>query len=66
MKCNKCGKEFNVWDFQEYFTIGKSRCGYGTKFDGESVHINLCCKCFEELADSCVISPVEPEDTLPR
>ena len=55
--CNKCGKEFNIWDQQEDFSI-KRNLGFGTKYDGEKLDIHLCCDCMDKLIESCVISPV--------
>lgn len=57
MYCNKCGKEMDFWDKQEEFSI-HTHCGYGTKFDGSHLELDLCCDCMEELADSCKIPPV--------
>lgn len=47
----------DIWDKQEEFSI-HTRCGYGTKFDGSDIELDLCCDCMEELVDSCKISPV--------
>lgn len=55
--CNKCGKKFDIWDTQEGFSINK-RMGYGTKYDGEYLELDLCCNCMEKLIDECIISPV--------
>lgn len=57
MRCNKCGKEMDIWDRQENFYI-RGICGYGTKYDGSEIQLNLCCDCMEELIDTCVVSPV--------
>ena len=46
-----------MWDETEHFHIHK-KCGYGTKFDGEKLELDLCCSCMEELIDSCTISPI--------
>lgn len=59
--CNVCGKEFDVWDKQASFSIHK-RCGYGTKYDGETITLDICCECMERLVDSCMISPIEDTD----
>jgi len=56
--CNKCGKRFDIFDEQENFSIYK-RLGYGTKYDGDILEINLCCDCMEELIEECVINPVK-------
>lgn len=55
--CNKCGKEFDLWDAQEDFTI-EGVLGYGTKYDGDKLKIHLCCDCMEKLIDECVVSPI--------
>lgn len=56
--CNKCGKEFDMWDEYEGLSVGRL-LGYGTKYDGEYLRLNLCCKCLESLIDSCKISPLK-------
>ena len=55
--CNKCGKTFDVWDEHEGFGIHK-HLGYGTKYDGDDLQLNLCCECMENLIDECVFSPI--------
>lgn len=60
--CNKCGKEFDMWDTSEHFHIYQ-KCGYGTKFDGDDLELDLCCACIESLIDSCAISPIIEKNT---
>lgn len=55
--CNMCGKKFDIWDVQENFSITR-RLGYGTKYDGDDLRLNLCCDCMEKLIDACDLSPV--------
>ena len=55
--CNKCGNRLSEWDIQEDFSI-YSHLGYGTKYDGSKLELDLCCKCMDELIDSCAISPI--------
>lgn len=55
--CNKCGKVLDFWDKQENFSIN-TILGYGTKYDGDSLELDLCCDCMEKLIDECVISPI--------
>jgi len=57
--CNKCGKEFDVYDSQEDFSIYSLLIGYGSKYDGSSLELDLCCECMDELIDSCKISPIK-------
>lgn len=60
-KCNCCGKEFDMWDEQEDFSM-KRHVGYGSKFDGCVIDIDLCCNCFdgvlEDLIPKCEINPI--------
>ena len=48
--CNKCGKEFDIYDdfHLEY------RFGYGSIKDGEKLEIDLCCSCLDELTESLI------------
>ena len=59
--CNLCGKEFNAYDEQESFGI-HTRVGYGSRFDGDSIDLDLCCECFDKLMYDlilqCKINPV--------
>jgi len=55
--CNKCGKKFDIYDEQEQFSINRW-LGYGTKYDGGHLELDLCCKCMEELIESCKVNPV--------
>lgn len=55
--CNKCGKEFDLWDIQEDFSIHR-QLGYGTKYDGDYLSMNLCCDCMEILIEECSVFPI--------
>lgn len=55
--CNRCGKVLDTRDIREDFSIYK-RCGYGTKYDGRSIELDLCCECMEWLIEKCCISPI--------
>lgn len=55
--CNICGKKFDEWDEQEDFTI-HTHLGYGTKYDGETLNLNICCDCMNDIIDSCTVSPL--------
>lgn len=57
LTCNVCGKKFDFWDTQENYNIF-THCGYGSKYDGEIVDLDICCDCFDRLVEGCVISPV--------
>ena len=64
--CSICGKEFDIWDKQEGFGLHHN-VGYGSKFDGDQINVNLCCSCFDELMDTyilpkCKVSPIEEGD----
>lgn len=57
--CNRCGREFDVWDVQHDFSIQR-RIGFGSKYDGDFLNLDLCCDCMDKLIDECEIPPVEP------
>lgn len=63
--CNKCGKDLDFWDEQQGFRI-YGRMGYGTKFDGDYVSLDLCCSCIESFIDGCVVSPITEPHTYPQ
>lgn len=58
--CNKCGKTLNDLDMQENFSI-HSQLGYGIKYDGCKLELDLCCKCMEQIIEDCKISPIVDE-----
>lgn len=59
--CNLCGKEFDTCDEKEKFGI-HTQAGYGSKFDGDNIQLDLCCGCFDGLIDKlipeCKINPI--------
>lgn len=61
--CNLCGKNFDFWDEQGNFSI-YTCIGYGSKYDGEQLKLDLCCECMDNLIDLCVISPVSEHDAV--
>lgn len=60
-KCNKCGKDFDMWDKQEGFGFHYN-VGYGSRFDKTIIDLDLCCDCFDslmyELIPQCTYNPV--------
>lgn len=48
--CDICGKRFNDLD-EEIGLIIDRYMGYGSKRDGEHVHIDICANCFDKLLD---------------
>lgn len=61
--CNLCGKELDMFDIQNDFTIQKDAVCYGSGLDGERVELRLCCSCFDRIAYACEISPVRGEES---
>lgn len=49
-----------MFDQQQDFII-HTRIGYGSIHDGDSVHCQLCCDCFDKLVGECEISPIIEE-----
>ena len=48
--CSMCGKTFDLWDEQEDFCFVR-HIGYGSKYDMKGLYLNLCCDCFDKIAD---------------
>ena len=59
--CNLCGKELDIFDIQNNFTIHKETVGYGSAYDGDGIELRLCDGCFDRLVCSCNVSPVISE-----
>lgn len=64
--CNICGKDFDLWDEQEDFSL-RRHVGYGSEFDGSRIDLDMCCTCFDKLMNTyilpqCVISPISDEE----
>ena len=62
--CSMCGKKFDMWDEQEDFCFVR-HIGYGSKYDMMGLYLNLCCDCFDKIADwflpLCVNDPLVDE-----
>lgn len=59
--CNVCGKTFDLWDELGDFGC-KTELGYGSKYDGMKLELDICCECMDKLIDNCKISPlIDPE-----
>ena len=60
--CNMCGKEFDLFDKQDGQMIYSAKIGYGSKYDGSGLSMDLCIDCVDKLIDACKISPIiDPE-----
>lgn len=55
--CNMCGKEMDLFDAQENFSL-RREIGYGSRYDGEILELNLCCDCMDRIIEQCKIRPV--------
>lgn len=53
-KCTMCGKSFDIHDTYADLHFQK-QIGYGSIHDGETLKLNLCCKCFVRLVDLLVL-----------
>ena len=56
--CNKCGKKLDIWDIQENFSMQR-HLGYGSRYDGDNLDLDLCCDCMDKIIEECAIPPVE-------
>ena len=60
--CNMCGRDFDMWDEQDGLMVNQ-RLGYGSRFDGHNLQLDLCCVCYDELMGEyllpkCRINPM--------
>lgn len=60
-KCNLCGQDLDFWDKQLNFSVDR-RIGYGSKYDGDQIHIKLCCQCLDNVIDKCKIIPLKEDN----
>ena len=56
-RCNVCGMTMSTVDSHFGFSTYK-KLGYGTKYDGCTMMLRVCCNCVEEFIDKCTISPI--------
>ena len=56
-KCNMCGKVFDNYDEFMGFSIHRI-LGYGSKYDGDTLELDLCCECVDKLIEMCTVSPL--------
>lgn len=55
--CNICGNRFDQYDNNANYSIHKL-IGYGSKYDGCFMHMNICIKCMDKIIEDCKIKPV--------
>jgi hypothetical protein len=63
MFCNVCGKPIDqICEDQAVVSI-HNRIGYGSKYDGDEIDLDICCDCFDKLIDDftekCAINPIK-------
>lgn len=63
--CSICGKQFDFYDEQQDFSLIRD-IGYGSKYAGRGLTLNLCCGCFDGLMDKilpkCAGNPISELD----
>lgn len=59
--CNKCGKEFNMFDYASNLHV-ECRMGYGTTLDGSLIELDLCNNCLATFINECAVSPIVEEN----
>lgn len=55
--CNCCGKEIGGADLCGAISIAQM-LGYGSKYDGAYVEIDICPDCFDRFIDGMAVSPI--------
>lgn len=65
--CTMCGKEFDIWDENEGFVVDYE-IGYGSIYDCNHLHMDLCCECFDKmvgfLVSNSIKNPLKESDWL--
>lgn len=65
--CNKCGSGIDKANERDCFSIS-SRIGYGSKYDGDSLELDLCYDCLDEILQiiipKCKHNPIKSSDKL--
>lgn len=54
--CNKCGRL--ILPFEDYVSVPPQAIGYGSKFDGGFVDMDVCYGCFDGMVSEWAIPPV--------
>lgn len=56
LKCNVCGRDIG---FDNQSDVQSICCtlGYWSKYDGETIVLDICPECLDEIIESCVIDP---------
>lgn len=54
--CNVCGQQIGAFDKHNCLSFSKV-LGYGSKYDGEFIDIDICPHCFDKLIEKMVIKP---------
>ncbi len=66
IRCNLCGKPFDDADTYQGFCITR-KIGYGSRYDGCGITLDICCRCMDTLIDQCALPPLEgEEEALPE
>ena len=63
--CNLCGKEFDKADIYNGFSIFRN-IGYGSKYDGQILHLDICCGCVDTIIEQSAINPLTRPDDDPK
>lgn len=59
--CNVCGRDFDHLDERQGANF-THLVGYGSKYDGATVELDVCCECLDNILDmlvsGCKINPI--------
>ena len=57
-----CGQPFTDLDEQEHIGL-HTKIGYGSRHDGDTIDLDICCSCFDslidKLANKCIVNPIQ-------
>ena len=46
--------QFNAYDEEEKFGLHYSNVGYGSRYDGCHIDIDMCCDCFDKMMEEYI------------
>lgn len=59
-RCHHCGEVLDEWSYYEDIHIQKY-LGYGSRYDGKELRMQLCCDCLDNYIEECKLSPLSGE-----
>ncbi len=56
--CSLCGKELEIYDILNDYSVKRERIGYGSMYDGMALNLCICSDCLDKMILLCKINPL--------